>query len=129
MANKHAGEIAYKVEPDGKEYVFRLGLNEMVSLQEKLAIGDDDLDKFFAALVSKRTLKTLRLICHHMLLAKQPDITEVEAGELLTQIGVTEFNSSIVPEVLKWALPEKREVTATAAKGKEGASGSPGTPS
>jgi hypothetical protein len=122
MANPYKGEVAVELggEGDGRRtLVFRLGINELIELQDALGITDDE--KFLAALDQLRSLRKVRLIVLHAMRYAQKDATEAEAGEVITELGI-ERVGKLIREVLKWALPQPE---GKAVSGK-GASASPG---
>ena len=109
MANHLKGEV--EVSALGKSLTFRLGVNEMLEVQNALGLADKD-DAFLAVFDSDRlrNLKTVRTIAFHGLRRDQPDITEQEAGDLVVEVGLLKFGE-IIREALRWALPEKDEET------------------
>lgn len=128
MANKLKGEIEVQVgEGDEKKtLVFRLGMNELIGLQDALGYGEKE-EEFLVDLdtgKARRGLKKTRLVAKHMLLSRQPDTSDEQAGAVLSELGMVRFNE-LFQETLKWAMPEKEP---GAAKGKE-PSPSPGKPS
>lgn len=127
MANKLKGEVEVEVGDGEKKrtLVFRLGINELIGLQEALGMGDDD-EKFLATLDRLRvSLRKLRIGVRAALLCHQPDTTEEQAGEIITELGFRRVGE-IFDQALRWALPEPAGAGAGHSKGKGGAAASPG---
>ena len=107
MANHLAGEV--EVLALGKTLIFRLGVNEMLEVQNGLGLADKD-DAFLAVFDEDRlrNLKTVRAIAFYGLNRDQPEITERDAGDVVVEIGLLRFGD-IIREALRWALPDKDE--------------------
>ena len=125
MANRLKGEIAVDLGEGGERrtVIFRLGVNEMIGLQDALGLKEDD-EKFFAAIEKPRGVATLRTIVKWALLHAQPEMTDEDAGEIVTELGIPKIRR-LIDEALTWALPEKTDIPPGATKGK-GAAASPG---
>lgn len=121
MANRLKGEVS--VECGGKTLIFRLGINELIGLQDEWGMKDDD-EKFLIALDEKRSLKRRRSLVKAALIYAQPDITDEQAGDVVTELGLPKIDE-VLMETLAWALPPK-EPSRAPAKGK-GEAASPGT--
>lgn len=107
MANHLAGEV--EVLALGKTLIFRLGVNEMLEVQNGLGLADKD-DAFLAVFDEDRlrNLKTVRAVAFYGLNRDQPEITERDAGDVVVEIGLLRFGD-IIREALRWALPDKDE--------------------
>lgn len=105
MANHLKGEVEVDLG-SGKKLVFRLGVNEMIRIQDALGLADDDA-KFLAALSSLRSFKAVRTIVHSALLRDQPEVTEEEAGDVVTELGMQRVGE-VIQQALRWALPDRK---------------------
>lgn len=125
MANKLKGEVAVELGVgDAKRLViFRLGINELIGLQKEYGLETDD-EGFLTALDSRKSLRRRRALVRAAMLFKQPETTEEEAGEVITELGIKRMDE-VIEETLQWALPDKSQAP-QGAKGK-GAAASPGT--
>lgn len=103
MANHQHGEVDF--EAGGETYTFRLGVNELINIQDALGLADDDA-RFLVALDNLRGFKQLRIVLYQGLRGRHPEITELEAGDVFTQIGFAKA-AALIGQALRWALPEK----------------------
>lgn len=104
MANHLKGEVL--LEAGGEQFTFRLGVNEMIAVQDALGLADDDA-KFLVALSNLRSFKSVRTIVHCGLLRAHPDITVDQAGDIVTEVGIARVGE-VIQEALRWALPEQK---------------------
>lgn len=102
MANHMHGEV--EIQAGEKKLIFRLGVNEMIELQGALGLAGDD-EKFAAEINSLVGFNKPRLVVLHGLKRAQPDMTEADAGDILTEVGMSKF-ALIYRAALRWALPE-----------------------
>jgi len=127
MANRLKGEIAVELTGEGdtkRTVIFRLGINELISLQKDYGLETDDAG-FLAALDNQKSLRRRRLLVRAAMLARQPDTTEEQAGEVITELGIRKTDE-VIEQTLQWALPDKSQASQGPTKGK-GAAASPGT--
>jgi hypothetical protein len=117
MANRLRGEVDF-VALD-KTWTLRLSMNDLIALQEKLGFGDDD-DAFLTQLGQIRGMKRLRTIVHVALAGRQPDITEQQAGDIITEVGFQKV-FGLVTESLKWSMPDPEPAGAEGGKASPGA--------
>lgn len=103
MANHLKGEVAVAVL--GKDLIFRLGINEMLELQSALGLVDKD-EEFLANFDNFRNLTVIRKIALFGFKRHQPEMTEAEAGDIVTELGL-ESMAKIRREALRWALPDQ----------------------
>lgn len=103
--NKLAGEVSF--EAGGKGYILRLGVNEMICLMDAWGIPPDNLQALFVKLQQLKTLVVLRELVMHALRRDQPQLTLLDAGDLVTQVGFDRMGD-LVFEAIKWALPEPK---------------------
>lgn len=104
MANHLKGEV--EVVLADKTLIFRLGVNEMIRIQDALGLAEDDA-KFLTALSNLRSFKAVRTIVFSGLQRDQPEITEEQAGDVVTELGMARI-AEIIQQALRWALPEKK---------------------
>jgi hypothetical protein len=125
MANRLKGEIAVELGEGGDKHtvIFRLGVNEMIGLQEALGLKEND-EGFFAAIEKPRGVATLRTIVKWALVYGNPNITDEEAGEIITELTVPKIRK-LIDDAVSWALPDKADLPPGATRGK-GAAASPG---
>jgi hypothetical protein len=101
-------------EGDGRrELVFRLGINEMIVLQDEWGIKDDQV--FLEALDKPQSLKRFRSLVKQALVSHQPDITDEAAGALITELGMVRMKA-ILGETMAWAFPDPEPVKADTGK-------------
>jgi hypothetical protein len=103
MANHLRGEV--EIAAGDRKLVFRLGVNEMIAIQNDFGLAGKD-EEFSAALMSLRGFARPRIVFYHGLRARQPDITIEEVGDIMTAIGMPRVDQAIV-EAVRWALPDK----------------------
>jgi hypothetical protein len=104
MANHLKGEV--EIQAGGEKLTFRLGVNEMVRIQDALGLADDD-QKFLLALSNLRSFRAVRTIVHSGLLRDQPEMTEEQAGDVVTELGMARVGE-MIQQALRWALPDKK---------------------
>jgi hypothetical protein len=115
-----------------KEFAFRLSHNSMCEAQGKLGYeyspeGDQAFFRDLGNGDAYRGFKRLRTFIHHALLEKHPDITEEQAGEVITALRFS-GTSKLIKDLLRWMMPEP-DPEAKVAEGKAPADPSPGTSS
>lgn len=103
MANHMKGEVAFQAL--GREFVFRLGVNEMIELQNALGVSDEDLGAVFEER-RMRNAKHVRAVTFFGLRLRHPEITLEQAGDIVADIGLTEM-FRVILRAMRWALPEK----------------------
>jgi len=124
MANKLRGEV--EIAALGEHYVLRLGVNDLINIQDALGMGDDDA-AFLERMGRLTGLKAVRTIAWKGLTAaKGEEVTEERAGEIVTDIGIAAFAANI-QEAMRWAWPV--ETTKKGEPNKKGKARSPGRPS
>lgn len=105
MANKVRGDV--DVEALGKKYIFRMGINELIDIQDAFEVEDDET--FLDMLGNMKGTKKLRLVASKCLLdeAGSP-VDEREAGDIVTDITVGAFIGIVVTAMKRaWAEPEE----------------------
>lgn len=103
MANHVHGEVEFEAE--GRTYVFRLGVNEMIAVQDALGLAADD-ERFMQALQEIQGFRKVRTMFYEGLRGAQPDMTEIAAGDLMTAMGLQDVIKVILAG-MRWAMPGK----------------------
>lgn len=120
MANRYRGEVAF--EAGGEPRALRLGMNELIALQDAMGLAEDD-EKFMLTLATIKGLRTVRKILAHALQGDgAPSEKERQAGDIVTELGVTKVGT-LIQEALRWAMPDPDPGA------RPGKAGSPGGPS
>jgi len=105
MANHLKGEVSF--EAGGKTLMFRMGVNQLLDFQESMGLAGKD-EELWEALDNLRSLSVVRKIVFCGLKKDQPEMTEADAGEVISEVGLPEI-AVIILRALRWALPEKKE--------------------
>lgn len=114
MANHLRGEVSFQ---DGDQtFTFRMGVNQLLDFQERMGLAGQD-EKLWEALDNLRSLSVMRKIIYCGLIKSHPEITEEDAGEIISNLGLPKI-AEIVMEALRWALPDKKEAGPADDKGK-----------
>lgn len=118
MANRFRGEIAVEVGEGvtRQALIWRLGNNELIGLQDALGMKDDD-ERFLLTIDKPGSFKRLRTIGFWALKHGQPEITEEQAGDYITELGVPRVRK-LIDESLMWAMPDKSDAAPGPVKGK-----------
>src|SRR3972149_5914105 len=116
MANRLKGGAPVGLgEGDSKRTViFRLGINELIALQKEYGLETDD-ESFLVALDNKKSLKRRRALIRAAMLYAQPQTSEEDAGEIITELGLKRMDE-VIEETLRWALPDKSQASHGAPK-------------
>ncbi len=102
MANHLKGEV--EIEAAGRKWTLRLGCNEMIEAEAALGVDDGGLGIF---LEQNRRMKNVRAVVFYALKRDQPEVTEEQAGDIITEIGLHAMMVKVL-ELFTWALPEKK---------------------
>ena len=124
MGNPYQGEVDFEL--GGKTHTLRYGVNEHIAVQAALGIEDDAEYWDIIGTRLSISLRALRTIALHGLRATEPELTEIEAGNYLTELGTYEM-VRLVSEALVWSLPNRGKEAGAADKkgGKARPSGGP----
>jgi hypothetical protein len=78
----------------------------MLEIQNALGLADND-DAFLSVFDEQRlrNLGHIRKVVFYGLKGGRPDVTEGEAGDLITEVGLIR-SGEIIREALRWALPQ-----------------------
>lgn len=85
MANKHKGEVSFEVA--GVNYTMRFSANALCELEDALDMGINAVATQLGNPASLR-LKTVRAVFWAGLRDHHPDMTTVQAGDLVTELGI-----------------------------------------
>ena len=98
-------EVTVQIGPEDKptKLVFRLGINEMIATQADWGIKDDQ--EFLDQIDKPQSLARFRALVRNALLIHQPDMTEIRAGDVITELGMPRMKA-IIAETTSWAFPE-----------------------
>ncbi|ETA53984.1 GTA-gp10 family protein [Ponticoccus alexandrii] len=117
MANRHKGQVSREI--DGTVYTFELTVNAFCDLEEATGKATlqimQDMEK--AAQTGDVQFRDIRRIFWAALIEHHPDITEREAGRVLTKVGDMEAQMAFLEDVFALAMPDS---TGDASSGSEG---------
>jgi hypothetical protein len=102
MANKQRGEVGF--EADGVRYALLYSVNALCTLEDQLGEGVMKLDRFMSDPENLR-FKVLRTIFWAGLSERHPDVTEHDAGNIMTAIGVPR-SVALFSKAFALAFPE-----------------------
>lgn len=86
MANRERGEI--DVDVKGKAYTLTLPINAICELEDKLSTPSQEVSfSDFLARLSRRRMTDVRLFFWAALRTHHPDMTVVQAGDLIQHMG------------------------------------------
>jgi hypothetical protein len=105
MANRVRGEVGF--EADGKSYTLRYSTNALCELEDHF---NQPINAIIGALQDKSSLRItmIRAVVLFGLRDKQPDMTELAAGEIISAVGLAAMVLK-VGEALKAAFPDAIE--------------------
>lgn len=113
MANRFKGECALEVGE--KTYTLRFGANEIVALEDELGKGVAEIGQMLSAPDYQPTMKEARMFVWLALQAHHPDVTLLQAGEIINEAGVVEAFSATMT-ALNNSFPEKQAGKVTEGK-------------
>lgn len=103
FGNRERGLL--EVQALGQRWVLRLSLNHLVGLCERYGLEDEDMASTLVKLGRKMdTLQGRRTAFFFALHGQHPEITEEQAGEIISEIGYRRSGDTIV-QALHWAMP------------------------
>ncbi len=103
MANPMKGEVALEV--DGKTYTLRLTVNEIVALEKKWSLNVTQIAAKLSA--GEASLGDWVTLLHHGLSKHHPELSEADAGDLITEAGVPVIVAKL-GEAMTAAFPEMK---------------------
>lgn len=122
MANPVKGEVGFEV--DDKTYTLLLDINALCIVEERLGIKSITELEFGEGM----SIRTIRSIFWAGLQEHHPDLTEKEAGRLMTGLGAT-VAAAHVMDAVRLAFPESKGRPQAAAAGTQAGTGKGSTPS
>lgn len=96
------------LEVGGASLKLYLGINEMIRLSADLGVREGEDGRFFEILddlTRNPSVAKLRSVFYHALTKHQPDVTEDDAGDLMTALGMDRMGE-VLGDLLKWATPD-----------------------
>jgi hypothetical protein len=100
MANKLKGEVGFDV--DGARYTLAFSINALCELEEKLGGAVVDLGTM---MTGGKRFSTMRSVFWCGLTEHHPELTEKEAGKIMTAIGFNKADA-LIGEAFALAFPE-----------------------
>ncbi len=105
MANPNKSEVGFEV--DGKAYVLKMSTNAICEIEDATGKG---INEFADGLSdpAKFRIRDLRTIFYACLVGGGSQLTQVDAGDLMDEVGMDKVGS-LVQEAFKVAFPEAEE--------------------
>ncbi len=105
MSNPVKGTVTHEI--DGKTITLRLGTNEWCELEEEHGKKTSEILADFAKAVDASILdmRFLRSLFRAAISAEQPEATVANAGELMSEIGLTEA-ATLIGRTIQAGMPE-----------------------
>lgn len=95
MINPIKGEVAF--EAGGQRYVLLLDFNVLIAIEQELGVKAPDLSDFIGKPMDPVTFRTLFRVALNEL---QPDLTDHDAGRLITAVGGVQAALSLIAQAL-----------------------------
>lgn len=100
--NPHRGQLAFEV--DGQRWTFAFTTNALCAVEEEFDLKDiTELEK---VLSDSPSLRTIRKLFRIGLTDVHPDMTDVEAGQLMEAVGGLEPSLELIMRAVEQAFPE-----------------------
>lgn len=107
-ANTHRGRLGFDLpfegESEPRRYVFAFSTNALCVLEEEF--GLDNISELQAILGEKPSLRNIRKLFRIGLTDCHPDMTDMEAGEIIDAMGGLEPSLEMIMRALTTAFPE-----------------------
>lgn len=105
MSNEIRGTVTCEI--DGERLDLLLSTNEWCNLEDELGKTTDEILKMFFDMVSaqKLEMRLLRTLFRAALSSAKPGITTVEAGLLMTKMGLVEASAQLAKTIVA-SLPK-----------------------
>ena len=135
-ANSQRGQLGFEVDVEGQRepqrWTMSFGTNALCAIEDAFQLTD--ITGLEGILKDKPSLRTIRTLFRLGLTDCHPDMTDMEAGQLIDQIGGLEPSLELVSRAIEQAFPEAagsgtegpRKPTATGGRGTGGRSTRPG---
>jgi len=128
IANPLKGEVSLEA-PSGETYVLVLNANTLAALHEAWNL-DDINDVLERVNRSARNMRDLRTVFWCSLQKHHPQLSEMEVGELLTEIAMADVSAKVVEAFAKsFGARKGRRANGAAGPRKGGSDGASGTSS
>jgi len=109
MANPHRGEVGFQY--GGRDYKLRFSTNALCELEDLLGVGVNAISQQLGGVDTLR-MKTVRAVFWAGLLDNHPQITILQAGEMLGELGLT-TGLKLVGDAFALAFPDPEEATSS----------------
>ena len=125
-ANPQRGQLGFEV--DGQRWTMAFGTNALCAIEDEF--GLTDITQLEGVLNNKPSLRTIRTLFRLGLTDCHPDMTDMEAGQLIDAVGGLEPSLELVSRAIEQAFPEAaKDGTADPRQPKAGrGTGKPSTP-
>ena len=107
MANPHRGEVGFQY--GGRDYKLRFSTNALCELEDLLGVGVNAISQQLGGVDTLR-MKTVRAVFWAGLLDNHPQITILQAGEMLGELGLT-TGLKLVGDAFALAFPDPEETS------------------
>jgi len=108
MHNPVKGEVGFMV--DDERYVLVFSINALCALEDALDMSVSDIG---ARMTAGMRMSFLRTVFWAGLIDRRPDLTEREAGDILTAVGAAEAGS-LIAQAFTAAFPKAEAATGAA---------------
>lgn len=129
-ANPQRGQLGFEVAVDGKSqrWTMAFGTNALCAIEEEFNLTD--ITQLDGVLNNKPSLRTIRTLFRLGLTDCHPDMSDMEAGQLIDAVGGLEPSLELVSRAIEQAFPEAaKDGTADPRQPKAGrGTGKPSTP-
>lgn len=102
MANANRGEV--EIEVDGKKYVLRFSANALCDLEDALGMSILQITSMISDPAQIR-MKMVRALLWAGLREKHPDLTILQAGDIVQELSLSGA-FSVIEDAFKKAFPE-----------------------
>ncbi len=138
-ANSQRGQLGFEVDVEGQRepqrWTMSFGTNALCAIEDAFQLTD--ITGLEGILKNKPSLRTIRTLFRLGLTDCHPDMTDMEAGQLIDRIGGLEPSLELVSRAIELAFPVAagcgaggpRKPTATRGRGTGGRSTRPGAKS
>lgn len=100
--NPHRGHLGFEV--DGQQWVFAFSTNALCAVEEEFDLKDiTELEK---VLSDSPSLRTIRKLFRIGLTDVHPDMTDIEAGQIMEAVGGLEPSLELIMRAVEQAFPE-----------------------
>jgi hypothetical protein len=136
LANTQRGQLGFEVDIEGQRepqrWTMSFGTNALCAIEDAFQLTD--ITGLEGILKNKPSLRTIRTLFRLGLTDCHPDMTDMEAGQLIDRIGGLEPSLELVSRAIEQAFPEAagsgaggpRKPTATGGRGTGARSTPPG---